>query len=53
MKTKEEILKEYISAKSGFMMKEQDRAVMLNPKLQLEVLLDIRELLIELVKKQK
>jgi len=45
MRTKEEIMKDYISAKTGFMMKEQDRAALLNPKLLLEVLLDIRELL--------
>lgn len=53
MRTKEEILKEYISAKSGFMMKEQDKAVLMNPKLQLEVLLDIRDLLQKLVEGKK
>jgi hypothetical protein len=47
VRTKDEILKEFIDVKGGFMMKQQEKAVLLNPRLLLEVLLDIRELLLK------
>ncbi len=52
MRKREEIMKEFISL--GFankLMTQDKRAQLLNPKLQLEVLLDIRDLLVELTKK--
>lgn len=53
MRTKEEILKSFIDMGGigGRMMRTDARGNLFNPKLQLEVLLDIRELLIELTKK--
>jgi len=54
MRTSEEILKSYISL--GFvnnLMTTDKKGHLLNPKLHLEVLLDIRDLLEELVKNTK
>lgn len=53
MRTKEDIMKDYITVLSGFMMKQDVKAQLLNPKLTLEVLLDIRELLVEIKESKK
>jgi hypothetical protein len=45
MRSRDQVEKDYIDMKNGFMLKQQDRAVVMNPKLILEVLLDIRDLL--------
>lgn len=50
---RKEIEKQFIDAKTGFMMKTEDKANLLNPKLQLEVLLDIRDTLNEMNEKMK
>lgn len=49
MRDRQQIEKEFITVGGGFMMKTEDKAKTLNPKLQLEVLLDIRDLLKQLV----
>lgn len=52
MRKREEILKNFIDL--GFannLMSKDKKGNLMNPKLQLEVLLDIRDLLLELTKK--
>ena len=54
MRTKEEIMKKFIDMGiAGKMMRADNRGKLINPKLHLEVLLDIRELLQEIIINQK
>lgn len=50
MRKREEILKDYIDLGliGNNLMRKDQKGLLINPKLQLEVLLDIRDLLIDL-----